>query len=356
MTDLPLLPEVTSRTVATPRLNTHLLEGGTALPTPVVLVHGNVSSARFFEETLVALSSKYHVLAPDLRAYGDSEALPIDARRGLRDFADDVDALVSTLGLAGARPVHFVGWSMGAGVVMQYALDHPQTVASLTLISPLSPFGFGGTKDSSGSLCWSDGAGSGGGTANPEYVKLLESGDRGSDSQNSPRNVMNAFYFKPPFRVAPEREELFVDEMLKMRVGEDYYPGDSTASTNWPLVAPGSKGINNAMAPTYCNLAAISGMNPKPPILWARGADDQIVSDSSFLDFGTLGKLGFVPGWPGDDIYPSQPMVSQLRAVLDAYQQNGGSYRELVIPDCGHSPLIEKPAEFQAALLEFLGS
>jgi pimeloyl-ACP methyl ester carboxylesterase len=167
---------------------------------------------------------------------------------------------------------------------------------------------------------------------------------------------MNAFYFKPPFRVAPEREELFVDEMLKMRIGEGYYPGDSTPSANWPLVAPGSKGINNAMAPTYCTLAALAGITPKPPILWVRGADDQIVSDTSFLDFGTLGKLGFVPGWPGDDKFPSQPMVSQMRAVLDSYQQHGGRYREIVISDCGHSPLIEKPAEFQAALLEFLGS
>jgi pimeloyl-ACP methyl ester carboxylesterase len=226
--------------------------------------------------------------------------------------------------------------------------------ASLTLISPLSPFGFGGTKGGAGELCWPDGAGSGGGTANLDYVKRLESGDRGGDSPNSPRNVMNAFYFKPPFRAAPEREELFVDEMLKMRIGEDYYPGDSTPSTNWPLVAPGSTGINNAMAPIYCNLAALADITPKPPILWIRGADDQIVSDSSFLDFGTLGQLGFVPGWPGDDVFPSQPMVSQMRTVLESYQQNGGTYREVVIPNCGHSPLIEKPAEFQAVFRQFL--
>jgi pimeloyl-ACP methyl ester carboxylesterase len=121
------------------------------------------------------------------------------------------------------------------------------------------------------------------------------------------------------------------------------------------MVAPGSSGINNAMAPTYCNLTALSSITPKPPVLWVRGADDQIVSDSSFFDFGTLAKLGFVPGWPGEEIFPSQPMVSQMRAVLEAYQQKGGSSREVVISDCGHSPFVEKPAEFQAALLELLG-
>ena len=36
------------------------------------------------------------------------------------------------------------GWSMGGGVVMQYALDHP--ALSLTLQAPVSPYGFGGTR------------------------------------------------------------------------------------------------------------------------------------------------------------------------------------------------------------------
>ena len=84
-------------------------------------------------------------------------------------------------------------------------------------------------------------------------------------------------------------------------------------------------------------------------MLWIRGADDQIVSDSSFLDFGTLGKLGYVPGWPGDEAFPSQPMVSQIRYVLDGYAARGGRYTEVVVADCGHSPHIEKPDEFRKA-------
>ena len=64
--------------------------------------------------------------------------------------------------------------------------------------------------------------------------------------------------------------------------------------------------------------------------------------------------MGFRPGWPGADVYPPQPMVSQMRAVLDAYAAAGGRYREQVIPDSGHAPHIEYPAEFQALLLEHL--
>jgi pimeloyl-ACP methyl ester carboxylesterase len=93
---------------------------------------------------------------------------------------------------------------------------------------------------------------------------------------------------------------------------------------------------------------------PKPRILWARGADDQIVSDNSLFDFGTLGKLGLVPGWPGDAVYPPQPMLAQTRGVLEKYKANGGMYWEKVIADTGHSPYVEKPNDFMALLLDHL--
>ncbi|HEX6797901.1 MAG TPA: alpha/beta hydrolase [Ktedonobacterales bacterium] len=354
MSAASFLPGVMSRMVETPRLRQHLLASGPEDGVPVVLVHGNVSSGRFFEETLAALPPQYWGIAPDLRGFGESETQPVDATRGLRDFSDDLHALFTALGFGPDRKPHLAGWSMGGGVVMQYAIDHPDAVASITLIDPLSPYGFGGTRGADGALCWPDDAGSGGGTANPDYVKRLAEKDRGEESPNSPRSVMNAFYFKPPFRAAPEREEIFVDAMLTTVIGEDNYPGDSTMSANWPSAAPGTRGVNNAMAPTYCNLSAFTSISPRPPVLWMRGADDQIVSDSSFLDFGTLGQLGFVPGWPGADVYPPQPMVSQMRAVLDGYRANGGSYEEVVIADCGHAPHIEQPEAFRAALWRFL--
>ncbi len=52
-----LMPGVTARMVTTPRLETFVLESGDATGAPVVFVHGNVSSNRFWEETLAALPS-----------------------------------------------------------------------------------------------------------------------------------------------------------------------------------------------------------------------------------------------------------------------------------------------------------
>jgi len=348
-----VLPEgVIARTVQTPRLATHLLESGPESGVPVILVHGNVSSSLFFDETLATLPDRYRGLAPDLRGFGGSETKPLDATRGLRDFSDDLQALVDTLELG---RVHLVGWSVGGTAAIQYAIDRPEGVASLTMIDPMSPYGFGGTKDTKGTPCWPDYAGSGGGTANPEFVRRLRKGDRSDEDPNSPRNVMNSFYFKPPFRLPLEREEAYLTSLLSTKVGDDNYPGDATASENWPNVAPGTRGMNNAISPKYCDLSAFAGIEPRPDVLWVHGSDDAIVSDTSLLDFGYLGRLDAIPGWPGDDVYPPQPMVAQIRVVLDEYTANGGAYREEVISECGHTPHVERPEEFRRLLFGFLG-
>jgi pimeloyl-ACP methyl ester carboxylesterase len=351
MATVPTLPGIESRMIPTQRINTHVLLSGPEQGIPLVFIHGNFSAATYWEETMLAMPERYHCIAPDLRGYGDTEDLRVDATRGARDWSDDLKALSDTFG---SRPANLVGWSLGASAVMQFALDHPQLVASFTFISPVSPYGFGGTKDVQGTPCYPDFAGSGGGTVNPEFVRRIKEGDRSSEDPNSPRSVINTYYYKAPFRA--QREEAFLEAALLEKMGDDRYPGDMTASASWPNVAPGQWGPINAGAPKYFDTSGIAEMARKPPVLWVRGDSDQIVSDNSLFDFGTLGKLGAVPGWPGDEVFPPQPMVSQMRAVLDTYQANGGSYRELVIKDAAHSPHIEHPDEFIQELTSFLES
>src|SRR5215211_2767441 len=139
---------VSSREVSTPRLTTHLLESGSEEGIPVLFVHGNVASSRFFEETLAALPPYYRGLAPDLRGFGRSEPKPVDATRGMRDLSEDLYELIKALGYAEERKVHLLGWSLGGGVVMQYAIDHPEEVASLILSCPIPPTGWAQPKTS----------------------------------------------------------------------------------------------------------------------------------------------------------------------------------------------------------------
>jgi pimeloyl-ACP methyl ester carboxylesterase len=180
MSTVPLLPGITQHKIRTDRLEVAYLEAGSG-NTPVVLVHGNTSSSLFFQDFMLLLTAtnRYKIYAPDLRGFGDTEALPIDATRGLHDFSDDLYSLTQALGLTS---FHLFGWSLGGNVVMQYAV----------------------------------------------------------------------------------------------------------------------------------------------------------------FEFGFLGQLGAVPGWPGAEVYPPQPMITQIHTVMNNYAANGGEYSEVVLPDCGHSPHIEK--------------
>jgi pimeloyl-ACP methyl ester carboxylesterase len=336
--------DIHAHKVRTDRLEANVLEraaddAATQSGVPVVFIHGNVSSSLFWGPT-----TDIRAIAIDLRGFGQSEVLPVDATRGVRDYSDDIAAVLAVLDIPRAN---LVGWSMGGGIAMQYLLDHSESVASLTLVSPVSPYGFGGTR-ADGTMLFADGAGTGGGGANPDFVARLKSGDRSGDGQTSPRSVYRSSYVKPEFE--SNYEDVWVESMLTTSTAEGNYPGNSVVSENWPGFAPGDTGVLNTMVPQYFNTSGIVDVQPKPPILWIRGLDDAIVSDASFFDLNMLGQVGVIPGWPGVEVAPPQPMVTQTRSVLDAYQAAGGSYQEVALEDCGHSPQLEHPDEFDAAL------
>lgn len=302
---------------------------------PVLLIHGNCSSADFWVPLLRHLPDHWRIVAPDLRGYGATTAATVDATLGLGDFSSDVLALLDTaLYAEGARPV-VVGHSMGGGVAMGLAIAAPERICALVLESPLSPYGFGV---------------GGAGSVNADFVARLAAGDRGSDPA-SPRTVLRTCYVADPSSLGAD-EELLLDTVLSTVVGDGSYPGDSVPSADWPGVGAGTRGVANAMDPAYHNIAdAFAALSPKPPVTWIRGDQDVIVSDTSSFDLAYLGQLGVVPGWPGTDICPPQPMVSQTREVLARY----GPYEEVVYAGVGHSPHVERPEEFAALLRKVVG-
>lgn len=347
---IPAREGITKSLIQTPRLKVNVLSSGPAAGTAVLFVHGNVSSATFWEALMLRLPDRFRALACDLRGYGETEPMPIDATLGLGDMVEDVESLVETLGV---ERFHLVGHSMGGGVAMKYAIAHPQKLLSLTLVDPMSPYGYSGSKDSRGTPCYDDGAPAGAGSVNPEFVRLLGEGETGIEAQFAPRNVFRQFYVKPPY--VPEDEDVLIQSMCAIRIGEDHYPGSIAQSEHWPTVAPGTRGVVNAFSRKYFDASAFASISPKPPVLWIRGADDLIVSNNAMFDIQALGALGAVPGWPGNDECPPQPMIDQTEAVLSEYESGGGTVTRVVIPDSGHSPYVDKPQEFDEAFLGFLG-
>ena len=349
---VPTLEGVTAKTIRTDRITSRVLFTGPEDGEPVLFVHGNFSSAIWWEETMLALPEGFRGIAPDLRGYGDADPTKkIDATRGMRDLSDDVAALLDHLGIERA---HIVGCSLGGAVVWQMMRDHPTRFLSITQVSPGSPYGFGGTKDEDGTPCYPDFAGTGGGTANPELVRRTQEGDRSTESPFSPRVSLRGLFIEP---FIPPREEELLTSVLATHLGEQDFPGDSVPSPNWPFVAPGVWGPANAMSPKYVgDVSEIYDGRIKLPVLWIRGSHDKVISDTSTSDPGYLGKLGFIPGWPGDEVFPPQPMLKQIRTVLKKYAAAGGSYEEVVIQDAAHIPFIEQPQAFNAVLHVHLGA
>jgi pimeloyl-ACP methyl ester carboxylesterase len=107
-----LLPGINAERAPTSRLTVNVLSVLGRTGPPVLFVHGNVSSSLFWQPVMLALPEQYRPLAIDLRGFGDTDPKPVDATRGLRDYADDLAAVIAALGLS---PVHLVGWSMGGG-------------------------------------------------------------------------------------------------------------------------------------------------------------------------------------------------------------------------------------------------
>lgn len=329
------LPPITATQVATARAASCVRQiPGREDGEPVILVHGNLGSSVFLFPIMQHLPRRYRPIAVDLRGFGGSDPDPVDATRGVRDFADDVRAVMDALGVDRA---HLLGWSLGGCVTMQAAIDAPARVSSMTLIAPISPFGFGGTVDESGTLLAVDAAGSGAGLVSRALVQALVDGDTSAENRSGPRRLLRRGYVGPHWDGADEEELLA--SMLSTAIGPDNYPGDSAISESWPYFSPGTRGVMNAISPKYLNLRSFAEIEPRPPVLWLRGDADSVISDRSAWDIAVRGHD--LDGYPGPTAAPPQPMIEQTRAVLREFADRGGRFREVVLPGVGHSPQLE---------------
>ena len=93
-----------------------------------MLLHSGVADRRMWDALATPLAHSFRVVRPDLRGFGDSPLPP----GGYCD-ADDVDALLDSLGIADAA---VVGASMGGRVALELAVRHPARVSSLVLLCP----------------------------------------------------------------------------------------------------------------------------------------------------------------------------------------------------------------------------
>ncbi len=105
---------------------------------PVVFVHGNFASRRWWYETLARPFPGYRYIALDLPGFAGSEVFePFVPSIGR--YAFNLDLFVRRLGL---ERFLLVGHSLGGAVVTELALQQPYRVAGLLLVGSAPPTGY----------------------------------------------------------------------------------------------------------------------------------------------------------------------------------------------------------------------
>lgn len=103
----------------------------------LLLVHGNMTSSKHWDLLIEALPKEYHIIAVDLRGFGESTYnKPITS---IKDFTDDIKLFVDALDL---KDFAMMGWSTGGGVVMQFEVDYPGYATELILLASVSTRGY----------------------------------------------------------------------------------------------------------------------------------------------------------------------------------------------------------------------
>jgi pimeloyl-ACP methyl ester carboxylesterase len=97
---------------------------------PVILLHGGVGASDWFAPIVPKLAQGRQVILVHLQGHGHT----VDIDRPLRyeRMADDVAALLKHLGIEQAD---LLGYSLGAGVALRTAIQHPEQVRKLVVIS-----------------------------------------------------------------------------------------------------------------------------------------------------------------------------------------------------------------------------
>jgi pimeloyl-ACP methyl ester carboxylesterase len=215
------------------------LDGGHAAGDPVVLVHGFGGDKDNWTLYAPHLASRRRLICPDLPGFGEND-------HGLdRDYSVRAQArrLCGFLDALGVGRCHLAGNSMGGFIALQFALDFPDRLASLTL---LNNAGVAGVNLSELQRAIERGE-------NPLAMKTMDDVDR----------LLGFVYHKPPFMPRGFKRVLLEDAKANEALLEKVF---------WQLAGEGIAGVLNA------RLGEI-----RVPTLVVWGRHDQLI-DVSVVD------------------------------------------------------------------------
>ena len=110
-------------------LRHHYIRWGDPGNDPVVLLHGLMNNARYWEHIAVELAKTHSVYAPDLRGHGESEHAP--GAYLVWAFAMDLRGFIEEMDF---EAFDLIAHSIGSRVAMSYARDHSHRIKHLALV------------------------------------------------------------------------------------------------------------------------------------------------------------------------------------------------------------------------------
>jgi pimeloyl-ACP methyl ester carboxylesterase len=188
------------------------LEGGKATAEPIVLVHGFGGDKDNWTLYAPYLTPHHRVICPDLPGFGENDR-SVEPDYGMKAQARRLREFLDTLGIARC---HLAGNSMGGFIALQFALDYPGRLASLTL---LDNAGVAGTGVSDLERSIKQGS-------NPLELKTMADVDR----------MLAFIYRKPPFMPRQFKRVMLDDALANAQVLEKVF---------WTLAKEGIAGVLN---------------------------------------------------------------------------------------------------------------
>jgi pimeloyl-ACP methyl ester carboxylesterase len=227
----------------------------------LVLIHAGVADSRMWDDQWQAFTQRYRVVRFDQRGFGKS-----DPAQGPVSRRADLLRLLDGLGVAQAA---FLGSSLGGGAAIDLAIEHPECVAALIIVSA-TPSGFELQGEPPRYLM--------------EMIGAAQQGDLERTTDLQVRIFMDGPFREPDEVPAPVRQRFAEMTRIPVRQGTLFVADGQPLN---PLDPPASTRLAEIQAPTL----VIAGERDDPEILRAadvmasqiRGAQKVIIPEGAHL-------------------------------------------------------------------------
>lgn len=267
----------------------------------LILVHGNFSSSIYFKPLIELLPDDIHVYAMDLRGFGDST---YNSRiYSLKDLADDVYLFMEKLDI---NKADVLGWSLGGGVVMEFAVKYPEKLDNLILLNSTTYKGY------------------------PVFKK-----DENNQMKIGEVYTSREEMAKDPVQVKPILDALAAKnkDMIKAIFNMTIYTVNKPKEEDYDLYIEDSLKQRNLVDVDF----ALASLN--------LGNQSNLYSDGD----NTIGNIeaDTLHIWGTQDkTVPENMIKDNVEAIKNS------TY--IKFDECAHSPLVDKPEELAKAIIDFI--